>query len=191
MENKTSFAQERLLRDLKEIQEYVLPTVYALPLENNIFEWHANLIGIKGSDYEGTCIHLIFHFPNDYPMHPPKVELCTTVKRDHVYGQWICLDMLQSWGGFSQKKYTGWSTAYSTLSILLQLQSYLFEPYANVSTGSISEAACFASNFKCLSCHHNMKENKPFPWREGMIKPLTLEETKKKIFKRIPKTIRN
>lgn len=22
-----------------------------------------------------------------------------------------------------------------------------------------------------------MKENKPFPWREGMIKPLTLEET--------------
>lgn len=126
MENKTSFAQERLLRDLKEIQEYVLPTVYALPLENNIFEWHANLIGIKGSDYEGTCIHLIFHFPNDYPMHPPKVELCTTVKRDHVYGQWICLDMLQSWGGFSQKKYTGWSTAYSTLSILLQLQCNLF-----------------------------------------------------------------
>lgn len=33
------FAKKRLLHDLKEIVRDPLPTVSALPLESNIFEW--------------------------------------------------------------------------------------------------------------------------------------------------------
>lgn len=32
-------AKKRLLKDLKEIQNYPLPTISALPLENDIFTW--------------------------------------------------------------------------------------------------------------------------------------------------------
>ncbi len=39
-------------------------------------------------------------------------------------GYWICLDLLKS---FVTEAYTGWSTAYSAFSILLQLQSFLFQ----------------------------------------------------------------
>jgi len=93
----------RLQRDLKEIESNPSSSVYAQPLTGNFFEWHVNLIGPLGTDYEGICIHLKFSFTTTYPQNPPKVELNTPVTRSHVYGTWICLDMLESWSGFSQK----------------------------------------------------------------------------------------
>ncbi len=39
-------------------------------------------------------------------------------------GYWICLDLLKS---FVTEAYTGWSTAYTAFSILLQIQSFLFQ----------------------------------------------------------------
>jgi len=175
-EETRSFAKARLLRDFKEIENYPLSTVYAQPLESNIFEWHASLIAPAGTDYEGCCFHLIFIFPEDYPHNPPKVRLLTTVSRDHVFGEWICLDMLRSWAGFKAEKYTGWSTAYTTLSILLQLQAFIFEPDKDTSIASMERCAKHAANYKCSTCPHDMTVYKVHPWRDGMLKPLTREQ---------------
>jgi hypothetical protein len=36
------FSKIRLMKDLKELQQNVLPTIYAHPLEKDIFEWFEN-----------------------------------------------------------------------------------------------------------------------------------------------------
>ena len=37
-----TIALKRLLTDLKEIQENPLDSIIALPVNDNLFEWHAN-----------------------------------------------------------------------------------------------------------------------------------------------------
>lgn len=69
-------SKQRLLKDWKEIEQNPLPTIYAAPLEKNIYEWHVNLVGVEGTDYEGICIHLAMIFPNDYPMVRKFFENC-------------------------------------------------------------------------------------------------------------------
>ena len=48
-------AVKRLLQDLKHMREHVVPTVgvVALPLEKDLFTWHCNIRGPKGTLYEG------------------------------------------------------------------------------------------------------------------------------------------
>jgi len=75
---------------------------------------------------------------------------------DHsnVIHGFICLDMLVS-GDFvadQNKPYTGWSSAYSLLSILLQLQAFLFDR-ANVTEDAIAAAKFHQRRFVC-SCGH-------------------------------------
>ena len=91
-----SLAHKRLLKDLLELEKNPLPGICALPLENNIFEWHCNLLGTPGTPYNGHVFHLVLKFPNNYPDSPPKAELLTSVHHSHVYSNWICLDMLQT-----------------------------------------------------------------------------------------------
>ena len=73
-----SSALSRLVRDLKgtirsqrfsfrsdshvfllEIHEFPLPLVNAAPLENNMFEWHANVVGSSDTVFCGLVFHLI------------------------------------------------------------------------------------------------------------------------------------
>ncbi len=94
-------AQQRLMKDLKEIQENPLPTVSALPLEKDFFEWHANLLGSSETIFGGLVFHLKIIFPHSYPNQPPKVQLMNFIDHPNVYGGWrtagewnICLDMV-------------------------------------------------------------------------------------------------
>ena len=58
--NALNFATKRLLKDLDEIEHCTIPTVgiAARPLENDLFRWHANLRGPKGTPYKGGVFHL-------------------------------------------------------------------------------------------------------------------------------------
>ena len=64
-------------------------------------------------------------FPQSYPYHPPTVTLFTTITHPNVFGNYICLDLIEQYG--SRNEGQGWSSAYSVQSILTQLQSFLFE----------------------------------------------------------------
>ena len=66
----------------------------AEPLEDNLFEWHANLWFDEASP-----LHLIVRFDeHEYPKVPPTIECCTPFPHSNVQrtlrGYTICLDML-------------------------------------------------------------------------------------------------
>ena len=130
-----SAATRRLLRDLREIRSEAssLTTINALPQENNLFRWHCNLRPADGP-FAGVVFHIILVFTEQYPHKPPEVQLCTYLSHPNVFHGWsgpnqpnvpyICLDMLKD--HTKDEAYAGWTSAYSVLSLLLQLQSFLF-----------------------------------------------------------------
>eukprot|EP00826_Nyctotherus_ovalis_P059993 TRINITY_DN838_c0_g2_i4.p1 TRINITY_DN838_c0_g2~~TRINITY_DN838_c0_g2_i4.p1 ORF type:complete len:1376 (-),score=453.51 TRINITY_DN838_c0_g2_i4:170-4297(-) len=130
--NKKSqpYSLRRLIRDLQEIEKNKIPTVgvTARPLSDNMYVWHANLRGPEGTPYEGGVFHLVMNFTSKYPTEPPTIMLSTAIPHPCVDGNIVRLDMLDP----SRKGiYEGWTSAYSVQSILLQLQSFLFEVPAN------------------------------------------------------------
>ena len=121
-----SRAIHRLMRDLEEIKNEPLATVAALPEPNDIFSWHMNLRPCDGP-FADSVFHFTIKFPHDYPHSPPEnVLLLSTDMPGHpnVFGSYICLDMLKDYT--STMRYGGWTTAYSCMSLALQLQSFLF-----------------------------------------------------------------
>eukprot|EP01022_Parablepharisma_sp_SALTPOND_P003502 TRINITY_DN1141_c0_g1_i1.p1 TRINITY_DN1141_c0_g1~~TRINITY_DN1141_c0_g1_i1.p1 ORF type:complete len:1379 (+),score=244.39 TRINITY_DN1141_c0_g1_i1:5896-10032(+) len=120
------YALRRLMKDLQEIERNQIPTVgvTARPQSDNMYIWHANLRGPEGTPYEGGVFHLIMNFSTKYPHQPPTITLSTPIPHPCVSGNVVKLDMLDS----SRKGvYEGWTSGYSVLSILIQLQSFLFE----------------------------------------------------------------
>jgi len=103
-------------------------------------------------------------FPKNYPISPPNARLQTYIPHSHVYGTWICLDMLET--HYSPERYSGWSSAYSIQSILIQLQSFLFNDVdSNISMHKATTSAQETLKFKCNGCSHDMKKKKPFPFQ--------------------------
>ena len=64
-------AQQRLKRDLIELQRANILSISARPLDDDIFEWHVNIKPTDGV-YSGVYFHLIMLFPDTYPSDPPK-----------------------------------------------------------------------------------------------------------------------
>lgn len=117
----------RLQKDLKELKEADVPLVgvAAVPMDDDLFTWHANIKGPDHTVYAGGVFHMVITFPQNYPVSPPSINLSTTLPHPNVFGNTLCLDMLQPRTGKSQ--YEGWNSAYTVESILIQLQSFLFE----------------------------------------------------------------
>jgi len=141
-----------------------VPTVgvTALPLEKDLFTWHCNMRGPKGTPYEGGVFHLVLEFPQSYPCDPPQVNVSTSLPHPNVFSGKICLNMLQP--GDEQEKYLGWSSAYSVQSILIQLQAFLFEVSPSTQQFEIQKAVEAANNYTCPTCKHRpLRSWPPFP----------------------------
>jgi ubiquitin-protein ligase len=99
--------------------------VSARPLSNSLYIWHGNLRGPEGTLYEGGVFHFEIVFPMNYPIGPPTIRSFTNIPHPNVIGGTnICLDILD---GTNKEIYQGWTSAYTIETILIQLQSYLFE----------------------------------------------------------------
>ena len=125
------FSLFRLAKDLAECRANPLPMIAAEPVsDENLYEWHANLMGPTESSYEDICFHFIIEIPKDYPKRAPKVEIQSYFEHPNIFGKWICLDMLEGqWcrDNSSQTKKDvgyGWTPAYSIQAILVQLQAF-------------------------------------------------------------------
>lgn len=112
-EQYTVFAQRRLQHDLKEVRRasiagcvcgrssYTWWQVYnnplelvcAAPINDNLFEWHANIIAPKEHKLSGLVFHLRMVFPFNYPNAPPELQIFTTLHHNNVFrnGEYICL----------------------------------------------------------------------------------------------------
>eukprot|EP01132_Coremiostelium_polycephalum_P000614 gene614-763_t len=166
-----------LMADLKNIKMNPLPLVSAEPLEGDLLTWHANIIAPDESPYEGGIFHIELKFPPTYPINPPSGVLLTPFPHPHIHDKGrICLDILSDFQSYFQgndsingPKSTGWSSAYSVQTILLQIQTFLItldsedDPSAlpiQEYLSKIPQAIHISRTFKCPSCSH-CAEN---PW---------------------------
>jgi ubiquitin-protein ligase len=173
----------RLIADWREVLENPLPFISAQPLDDNFFEWHCNLRGLNDA-FREISFHFILTFSSTYPNTPPEIIMCTHLLHPNVFqrsrgtkstASFICLDMLNppaKSSRISEKVDNimvsgGWSPAYSVLSILMQLQTFLQidysehkELFANKSLG-MNECIRRARTYCCPVCPHKM--NHPHP----------------------------
>jgi len=169
-----NFATRRLLKDFKQIQNNKIPTVNisCVPLEDDLFVWHGNLIGTQGTDYEGAVFHFELTFPENYPAAPPAVRLFSEIKHPNVFDGSVCLDMLNSQ---LDKNGVGWTPAYSIESVLIQLQSFLFYTVQRPATEKekiklehqLEKLRKKANEFECETCSHRGKINAYPPTKEA------------------------
>lgn len=106
-------------------------------------------------------------FPQDYPMSPPVIMLYTPFPHSNVFGTSLCLDLLQKKN--NESWYDGWCQAYTVESVMLQLQSFLFD---NKLTGAhyaieankktLDDAIEVSKHFKSTECKHR-GAGEPYP----------------------------
>ena len=163
---KKSFSLQRLMHDYNEIthQQIPIPGVSALPLDNDIYEWHGNVKGVADNVYKGAVLHFKISFPKDYPLSPPTVYLLNSqLKHPNVMpDKRICIDIFEKDKG----SYKGWKSGYTVLSILLQLQMFFFDVEESFLTienkKEIQENLNLMAEFKCPQCKHRGSSN-PYP----------------------------
>jgi len=170
----------RLQKDYAELKSAAVPLVgvTAAPTEDDFFVWHANIRGPDATAFYGGVFHLEIRFQENYPVSPPKVRPMTDIPHPNVFGGYICLDLLQPKNKDSGW-YDGWSSAYTVESVLIQLQSFLFEvprklreierirddvsEYDHLDDkNKYKKAVDEANAFKCTSCRHR-GPIEPFP----------------------------
>jgi len=138
-------ALKRVLRDLAEVTAEPVPGIsICMPDQTDPFTLHGNLI-ISDGLYKGLLIHLLFHIPQDYPIDPPAVNIAPDlifgsrfhehIFDDNLYGNSICTDITSNFSGYFKTidasgapVKSGWTSAYTLSSVLLQLQVFFADP---------------------------------------------------------------
>lgn len=127
-------ASRRILRDLRNFLKDRPDGIWAGPAcgdDSNIFKWDVvieprsgPLCFERGPQFK---YHFTATFPDDYPHSPLDLTASTQIPHPNCYsGGWICLDLLQD-RRISSTYVGGWSPAYDVRSILLNVQSFLFD----------------------------------------------------------------
>ena len=170
------YAERRILRDWKEYEKNPIPLVgvTAHPDANNLYVWHGNLKGPEGTFYKGGVFHFTINFPPDYPFDPPSITLATPLPHPCVSGTTVQLDLFDK---TRKGLYEGWTSAYTALSVLMQLQSFLFEEDKEKKT-QILEAVKKANEYVNLEIGHKGPLN-PFPTFNQKENDLTLFKNNK------------
>ena len=159
------FSVKRIIRDMKVLEEEMkdMPFITAAPMEENLFVWHGNLRGTEDNPYKGMIVHFTLTLPYDYPMSPPTINIMSPLKHPNVFGNYLCLSMFDMATKKIKKK---WSSAYTLHSILLQLQSFLFDVkksfFNKKNLALIQEQVEDSADYDCHACGHR-GSSKPFP----------------------------
>ncbi|OQR99515.1 ubiquitin-conjugating enzyme E2 [Thraustotheca clavata] len=120
-----SLATTRLRKEYVLLKKTPVDNIEAVPLENNILEWHYVIRGVE--IYEGGFYHGKLVFPQEYPMKPPAVYMITPNGRFKPNTK-LCLSM-------SDFHPETWNPMWSVGSILTGLYSFMNED--TPTTGSI------------------------------------------------------
>jgi ubiquitin-protein ligase len=160
-----------LRNDAKLIRDNPLPLIAACPLDKNLYEWHANIVGPEGSPYENGIFHFKLVFPTEYPAAPPSAIMLSHLPHPHVQKDRICLDLLSDFQNYFDKNgnRTGWSSAYNVQAILLQMQAFLMTLEDDEEDGvkvefylnQIPAAIQASRRYSCPDCSH--KPGNPYP----------------------------
>jgi ubiquitin-protein ligase/uncharacterized membrane protein YgcG len=162
-----------LQRDLKELQERPLVMASAAPLDNNMLEWHVNIAGPRDTPYAGGLFHFRLVFPPDYPASAPSCDVLSALPHPHVQRGKLCLDLFSDFASFfearaapREARATGWSSAYSVSSVILQMQTFLMgledcdheRDAVAACLQRIPDAVRQSLTYRCLQCGHCGRE---------------------------------
>lgn len=105
--------------DLRKLQQDLPESICASPVDSDIFQWQAVILGPDNTEWEGGIFTLSLAFPEDYPNKPPRVKFLSRIFHPNVYQDGsICLDILQN----------EWSPVFDVHGILISIQSLLTDP---------------------------------------------------------------
>uniref|UniRef100_A0A0N4ZHP1 Ubiquitin-conjugating enzyme E2 J2 n=1 Tax=Parastrongyloides trichosuri TaxID=131310 RepID=A0A0N4ZHP1_PARTI len=82
----------RLRKDYKNLIKDPIPLLEAVPLEENICEWHFCIVGAPDTPYLGGYYHGKLVFPPDFPFRPPAIYMITPSGRFKTNSR-LCLSM--------------------------------------------------------------------------------------------------
>lgn len=146
--NSTHTLRDRLLRDVAEIQTKPYPNI-ALKIEDHDITTACLVLTVEGYGY----MHMTVHFPGDYPLNPPMIQMNSTIKHPNIFGSYICSSILNTTEGYT--------SAYTLKSIAIQLLSFFNSDSIEQTGGgySIDLAQYKADNqrfvrdrHRCLKC---------------------------------------
>ena len=107
---------------LKEMNMNPPTNCSAGPINDNMTQWQATIMGPEGSPYHGGIFNLKIDFPENYPFKPPKVMFTTKIYHCNINSTGgICLDILKN----------QWSPALTISKVLLSICSLMDDPNPN------------------------------------------------------------
>ena len=113
---------KRLTKELNDMKKNDIPNLSAGPVNNNLFEWEAVILGPVQTPYEGGVFNLNISIPSNYPFKPPIVIFKTRIYHPNINSAGsICLDILKN----------KWTPALTISKILLSICSLLSDPNPN------------------------------------------------------------
>ncbi|CAN0155175.1 unnamed protein product [Ectocarpus sp. 6 AP-2014] len=143
----SDMATRRLRKELMAIKRNPIDNIVAMPMDNNILEWHYVITGTKGSPYEGGHYHGKLKFPPEYPMKPPSVMMMTPNGR-FACSRRLCLSM-------SDFHPESWNPMWSVSTILMGLYSFMLDNAATL--GSVTSSTAQKKRFATESLEVNCK----------------------------------
>lgn len=113
---------KRLKKELDDMQKNDIPNLSLGPVNDNLFEWEAIILGPISTPYEGGVFNLNISIPSNYPFKPPIVIFKTRIYHPNINSAGsICLDILKN----------KWTPALTISKILLSICSLLSDPNPN------------------------------------------------------------
>ena len=111
---------KRIRGDVKELTRSPSPVYFALPLEDNMYEWHFCLRGAPDTDFAGGIYHGRILLPPDWPFKAPDIVLLTPNGRFETRKK-ICLSI-------SSHHNETWQPAWGVRLILEAIVSFMPTP---------------------------------------------------------------
>ena len=112
----------RINKELKEFENITndLPeNINAWPINNDLMEWNATIIGPSDTPYADGVFFLKITLPYDYPLVPPKVNFLSRIYHCNINSNGvISMDILKH----------NWTPSFRISTLLLSISSLLSDP---------------------------------------------------------------
>lgn len=77
--NTKNPAIKRIAADIKELKSHPSSRYHAMPLEEDMFEWHFTIRGPEDTPFSGGIYHGRILLPPEYPFKPPNIIFLTVL----------------------------------------------------------------------------------------------------------------
>ncbi|KZT11482.1 UBC-like protein [Laetiporus sulphureus 93-53] len=174
--NKNNSAVKRIMQEARELANDPCTDYSAVPLEDDIFEWHCTLRGPSGTEFEGGLYHFRILLPAEYPFRPPSVMMLTPNGRFELNTK-ICIS-------FTSYHEELWQPAWGVRTAIIGLQGFFpLKGTAAVGVGALEyptaerkRLAALSRDWVCPRCNRSNLECLPDPSASAAGSPTSAQE---------------